>query len=382
MSTTAESAWRALMSAPPEQAGSPFQTWLKTDDPWRVTRAVSLYDRVSTLEPGSRQRWRAHLLSATLPAQPDLYTFALSGLYCRLLYADEISSCPPAALRTHLVYVRTWARLITRDPRQGKAKHFFSLCPMDLERALQDLQRWHTQTAQTPELLGGDHHEDAQAARRRLMTFGAVATGVTPWWAIWHRPLGWCALTLLAVALAWTQHPGWLLGALLSAPLWLWHHRRGGDLWLLLLPRLGAAIAVGAMLLILADEAWAIPGRSSTTRTLILSGSLLTAAGLYLYVDVAKQVRGAVRRLARAAQVFTSALSYGALLTSVICVGLGAFFVKPDWAPGAGMSVPAVGPGPDPIISWRVLVLFSSAAVALGVLLQLLWEDRSISDEV
>lgn len=292
-------------------------------------------------------------------------------------------------LRSHSGELRRWLWALSAPSGDPNIDLFRGSVEMDIE---DELARVHALLSHTrpddardlalPSLLDG-----ARRALHGRYAFGASPPGEPRRLVPLRHPAIWAVVTSTCVVAAWF---GWTPGLaiavaapLIAATVLITAAR--DDLLLTFVPRLGAAVAVGAAPLALTDEFWRLALTTEPSRALAVSAALLALAAIYLALEVrSRGVRRAPRVFARTVELLVAAVAYAALISHAIVAIVGpsaisayaSSSVSPAFA--ACRSVEAALACAVP----SLYALFAASSLTLGVLLQLLWEERPMTSRL
>ena len=200
-------------------------------------------------------------------------------------------------------------------------------------------------------------------------------------WLAWSYRAAVCdvlgAYERLALHIASTQLLTILLAALYPSILCLgvfslWWR---GSVWFkVLLPRMMAGIVVGYLPLLLTEEAWMMVHRMHRREGLLLVAGALGFSWYYLFVEVQNTVREKLVAAVRASRVFSMGVLESFLIGAIV-QDLTAQAFLPEEIPGDVLQPCLMGS-----IYPKVLYVYFPLALLIGIFVQIIWEDKPITE--
>jgi hypothetical protein len=291
--------------------------------------------------------------------------------------------------------VRRWTHNVADRSPTPELRFYGALSPFDVEeelarvsRLVEWLERSGEAEAMTPPLV-----EAASDALRARYAFGAAGVrGGYPAWTqrILAAPTVWAGPVLVLLSVAWIGGGWpWALGAVAWASVVaaLVGVLVPSSFLLTFMPRLGAAVAVGLIAVSFNGEVWHLAMNSGPARAAVLSALLVAGTLAYLCLEVRNRGVRSWRWLGRALQILLVASAQAGTLVTAALLAVG-----PTMWQRAGEKA-GVGAAPlgmdvswsaDPaiVLPWWGAALYAAMSLFLGVLLQLLWEDKALSERV
>ncbi len=148
-------------------------------------------------------------------------------------------------------------------------------------------------------------------------------------------------------------------------------------LWMhLIVPRLIGAIIIGFLPLIMAEEIWSFASDITFSHAFIIISIMLIVSLFYLFVEVRNQkINTNSEAFKRACSVLIYGLNISLVFSILINDLFGQYFLKwpkePRFKPLVGMFG---------IINPQVVIVFASAALLIGIFIQVFWEEKTITE--
>ncbi len=292
-------------------------------------------------------------------------------------------------LKVHSAELRRWLWALCAPSGDPHIDLFRGSVELDVEEELDHIRALLSGLTQEeaaafalPSLL-----ESARGALHARYAFGAAPLGQKSRTQLLRHPASWALPSCILSAISWVFWPPGIHLAvavpLIAAAALIATSRR--DLLLAFVPRLGAAVAVGAAPLALTDEFWRLALTTSAPRAAAIAASLLTLSGVYLALEVrSRGVTRAARIITRTLELLTAAVAYAAVISHgiVAVVGPSAVAAYANTNDLPQLTACLAETSTTACVHWPVYVLFASASLTLGVLLQLLWEERPMTSRL
>lgn len=158
-----------------------------------------------------------------------------------------------------------------------------------------------------------------------------------------------------------------------------WHIRKSDLKIRLYTPRLFAAIIIGYLPLLLGEEVWKFGMHAEILTVIILVTSCLFVSFLYLWYEVNKNVENRENAIERIWKIYTRGIMYsiisGIIVLDLIC---GTFYhnmKKSDIENYNNIFVGFFG-----VIDPKVLLVFFPLALLIGIFVQIIWEEKPITE--
>lgn len=328
------------------------------------------------------------------PCARDLVEMERARLRVAILFRRAAPT--EADLADHVLELRHWLFVVTAPADEPRVRFYRQLSPFDpedelgaldafLRRLAPPLAEWVRRVVLKRPLV-----EAMRQTLRDRHAFGvplpgnATPRGLRRWLAV---PAGWAApaLALAALAAMGLGTTATLAGAFaVPAIAVLFTAGRPVDRLLLFMPRLGAAFAVGLLLLTMTDEMWRLALYGPPLRIAVAAALLVAFATGYLAFDL--HGRGVVRpgRLAqRTGHLLLAGLAHGMLLACTAAQLVGpVFLAEVGSESGLGRASGPAMPlwGDAAAMPAQAIFFFAAGSMFVGVIVQLLWEDRAVTD--
>jgi len=142
----------------------------------------------------------------------------------------------------------------------------------------------------------------------------------------------------------------------------------------LCLPRLIGAIFIGFLPLITAKDIWELPLKLGLFWTIVISFLSIGFAYLYLTAECYNVIKKKKAAYTRAARVGVSGLIYSLLFAVFIVSILGKHFITGNLKSNGINFVPGTE------IYLENVIFFASAALLIGIFIQIFWEEKTITE--
>ncbi len=143
----------------------------------------------------------------------------------------------------------------------------------------------------------------------------------------------------------------------------------------LIAPRLWGAIFIGFLPLIMGQETWDLPSKLGWCSVLCLSISFFAITILYLAYECYNIIGFKEEALRRALKVGSYGLLVSGIYSFLICLTIGSKSIVEIYSKNYFSLMPEVG-----IPFANNIIFFASAALLIGIFIQVFWEEKTITE--